>query len=109
MTSADVSPRGGAAEEGHGRVVVLTIEGLRAGLAVDAVTEILSVPTTELTPAPTLAACEAAMFDRVATVERDGRIILLINPKILLDAAERDLLSAIASDGAGGTGADPAP
>jgi purine-binding chemotaxis protein CheW len=99
---------GGGAEEGRGRVVVLTIEGLRAGLAVDAVTEILSVPTAELAPAPALAVGGAAMFDRVATVERDGRMILLINPKVLLDAAERDLLSAIAADRAGGTGADPA-
>jgi purine-binding chemotaxis protein CheW len=35
------------------------------------------------------------LFDRVATVARDGRMILLMDPKTLLDRAERDVLAAI--------------
>ncbi|SHK06568.1 purine-binding chemotaxis protein CheW [Roseomonas rosea] len=89
--------------EGRGRrIVVVTLEGLRAGFAVDAVTEVLSLPVAALAPAPELAAGEATVFDRIATVERDGRMILLIEPKALLDAAERDLLAAIAAKAAAG-------
>ncbi|WP_426959533.1 chemotaxis protein CheW [Muricoccus radiodurans] len=97
----------GTAAGPGGRVVVVTVEGVRAGLAVDAVTEILSLPAGSLAPAPALAAGEVAVFDRVATVERDGRMILLIEPRALLDAAERDLLAAMAARAAG-TGAAPA-
>ncbi len=98
---------GGEAEPGRGRVIVMTIGGLRAALAVDAVTGILAVPASELEPAPGLATGEAAVFDRVARAGGDGRMILLIDPKVLLDAAERDLLGAIARDGAGATTPDP--
>jgi purine-binding chemotaxis protein CheW len=98
---------GGEAEPGRGRIIVMTISGLRAALAVDAVTEILAVPASDLEPAPGLATGDAAIFDRVARAGSDGRMILLIDPKVLLDAAERDLLGAIARDGAGATTPDP--
>ncbi len=88
----------GEAAGGRGRrIVVLALDGLRAGLAVDAVTEVLSIPAAALAPAPELAAGEAAVFDRIATVERGGRMILLIEPRALLDATERDLLAGIAA------------
>ena len=102
----------GAGEERARRVVVVMLEGLRAGLAVDAVTEILSIPASALAPAPELATGDAAVIDRIATVERDGRMILLVDPRALLDAAERDLLAAItarAAAKAAGPGAAPAP
>ena len=98
---------GGGGERGRSRVIVMTIGGLRAALAVDAVTEILAVPASELEAAPGLATGDPAIFDRVARAGSDGRIVLLIEPKALLDAAERDLLGAIARDAAGPT--SPAP
>lgn len=90
----------GGAMGGAGRIVVVTVGGLRAGFAVDAVTEVLAVPVTELAPAPQLAAGGAAVFDRVATLGRDGRMILLVAPQALLDAAERDLLADLATQAA---------
>jgi purine-binding chemotaxis protein CheW len=87
----------GAAEGRGGRVVVLTIEGLRAGFAVDAVTEVLSVASADLALAPELASEGAAVFGRVATVEREGRMVLLIQPRALLEAAERDLVATLAA------------
>jgi purine-binding chemotaxis protein CheW len=84
-----------------GRIVVVTIDGVRAGFAVDAVSEVLPIPAADLSPAPELAAGGTRVFDRVARVERGGRMILLIDPRALLDAAERDLLAALAARAGG--------
>jgi purine-binding chemotaxis protein CheW len=80
------------------RIVVVTVEGLKAGFLVDNVSEVLTVPTTELSPAPELATDAASVIDRVAMIERDGHMILLIDPKGLLDRAERDVLEGISTN-----------
>jgi purine-binding chemotaxis protein CheW len=97
---------GTSGSQAGGRIVVVTIDGVRAGFAVDAVSEVLPIPAADLSPAPELTAGGARIFDRVARVERGGRMILLIDPRALLDGAERDLLAALA---ARATGAADAP
>ena len=83
---------------GHSlRIVIVTIDGLRAGFVVDAVSEVIGIPARDLKPTPELAAEGAQLFDRVANIENEGRMILLIDPKALLDRAERDVLAAIAA------------
>ncbi|WP_043342102.1 chemotaxis protein CheW [Belnapia moabensis] len=89
---------GGEAPTQGGRVIVVTTGGVRSGFAVDAVVGIVALPATALAPAPEIAG-GGAVFDRVATVEREGRVILLIDPQALLDAAERDLVNALARTG----------
>jgi purine-binding chemotaxis protein CheW len=79
----------GAAGAG-GRIVVVTLGALQAGFAVDGVSSILEVEAGDLLPAPDLAGDGDRLFDRA--VERDGEVILLIDPKALLDRAEADLL-----------------
>lgn len=74
------------------RVVVVTLDGLQAGFAVDAVARILEVEAGDLMPAPELSDDGGRLFDRAARVERDGDVILLIDPKALLERAEADLL-----------------
>jgi len=64
---------------------------------VDAVTRVASVPADALQPAPDLGPGEAAVIDRVATLDVDGRLVLLVDPQLLLDRAERDLLAAMES------------
>ncbi len=80
------------------RIVIVTIDGLQAGFVVDAVSEVIAIPARDLRPAPELAADGAQLFDRVANIENEGRMILLIDPKALLARAERDLLAAIAAE-----------
>jgi purine-binding chemotaxis protein CheW len=75
---------------GIGRIVVVTIGALQAGFAVDGVDSILEVAADELLAAPALADDGGRVFDRA--IERDGEVVLLINPKALLDRAEADLL-----------------
>ena len=84
---------------GHGdgarrRIVVVTTDDLQVGFLVDNVSEVVTLATSELSPAPDLSET-AAVIDRVGMVEREGRLILLVDPKALLDRAERDVLSAL--------------
>ena len=74
----------------NGRVVVVTVDGLQAGFAVDGASEILEIDADELLPAPELSDDQARLFDRA--VERGGEVILLVDPKTLLARAEADLL-----------------
>lgn len=74
------------------RVVVVTLDGLQAGFAVDAVARILEVEAEDLMPAPELSGDGDVLFDRAAKVEREGDVILLIDPRALLERAEADLL-----------------
>ena len=85
-----------AGPERQRRVIITRLDGLTAGFIVDGVEQILSVPAAELQPAPDLAAGENRIFDRVANVRLDGRLVLLVDPRQLLDQAERDILRALA-------------
>ncbi len=77
------------------RVVVVTIDGVRAGFVVDAVSEVLTIAASELVAAPDMTADGSRLFDRIATIARDGRLILVIDPRAMLDRAERDVLAAL--------------
>lgn len=93
----DQRRRFGAAHDDGARkpVLVVTIGDTQAGFVVDRVTRVASVPAAALQPAPDLGQDETGVIDRVATLEVDGRLVLLVNPQELLDRAERDLLAAM--------------
>jgi purine-binding chemotaxis protein CheW len=74
------------------RVIVVTVDGLQTGLTVDNVSEILSLRRSELKPAPEMKAA-GAVINKVAVGQTHDDIILLIDPTVLLDGAERDLLA----------------
>jgi purine-binding chemotaxis protein CheW len=76
------------------RVIVIALGGVMTGLAVDAVSDVRSFPAEALQPAPDFEA-GAAVFDRIAVQDADG-MILLISPRGVIAAAERDLLAALA-------------
>ncbi len=80
------------------RVVVVTLGRLQAGFAVDAVSRILEIDADDLMPAPELSDGGQRLFDRAARVEREGDVILLIDPKALLDRAEADLLRDLTAE-----------
>jgi purine-binding chemotaxis protein CheW len=89
------------------RVIVVTFDrargqSLQAGFAVDGVSEILAVAASELSAAPEMVADGAPLFDRVATIRRDGRMILVVDPQALLEMAERDVLHALVTDAEAG-------
>jgi len=85
-----------AAAAARRRVIVASLDGVTAGFIVDGVEQIAAFPDAQLQPTPDLANGEAAVFDRVASVEHDGRLVLLVDPRQLLDQAERDLVRSLA-------------
>jgi purine-binding chemotaxis protein CheW len=82
------------------RIVIVTTDGLQAGFVVDAVSEVIAIPASSLTTTPEMTADGAQIFDRVANIESQGRMILLIDPKAMLNRAERDMLGAISREAA---------
>jgi purine-binding chemotaxis protein CheW len=68
---------------------------MQAGFIVDAVSEVLNVSRDQLRQTPDLAADGSPVIDRIANIDVEGRMILLINPRELLNRAEKDLLASI--------------
>ena len=91
----------GAASTGvKRRVVVVRLGDMQAGFIVDAASEILRVPLDALRDAPDLGGEGTKVFDRVANLPDQEKIVLIISPRELLDRAERDLLASIAKQDA---------
>jgi purine-binding chemotaxis protein CheW len=85
----------GQGEKRRERIIVVRIDQTHAGFVVDSVSEVLKIPQNQLRPTPDLAADGSQVIDRIANREVEGRMILLLNPRELLDRAERDLLAAM--------------
>lgn len=77
------------------RIIIVRIGEGTAGFVVDSVSEVLTVNVDQLRPAPELAAKRSKVIDRVANLELEDRMILLVDPQELLDRAEQDMLAAI--------------
>jgi purine-binding chemotaxis protein CheW len=85
----------GQGERRRERIVVVRIDRMYAGFVVDTVSEVLKIPQSQLRTTPDLAAEGSQVIERIANIEVEGRMILLLNPRELLDRAERDLLAAM--------------
>ena len=70
------------------RIMVYTIDGLRTGFIVDAVSEVLRIPASAIGPAPALSEEQQRLVRRVANIERQNRMILLLDVEQLLDGGE---------------------
>jgi purine-binding chemotaxis protein CheW len=71
------------------RIVVFLIRGVRTGFIVDAVAEVLKVPRHAIEPAPCLSAEQSTLLARMANLEKQKRMLQLIDPDHLL--ADGDL------------------
>lgn len=76
------------------RIMVLQIAGRRTGFVVDQVSEVLKLPRAAIEPAPALSEQQARVMRRVANIESQKRMVLLLDPANLLDAGELDALAA---------------
>jgi purine-binding chemotaxis protein CheW len=88
------------------RVIVTRLDDVTVGFIVDGVERIHEAPGEVLSPTPELASGDTVLFDRVASLDLDGRLVLLVDPRQLLDQAERDVVRALAGHDAakGATG-----
>lgn len=82
--------------EGQGgrRLIVVRTERHKAGLIVDAVSEVLRFPSDAIEPAPQLANEAVGLVNGVINLESSGRIVLVLDPAELLTRAEQGLLDA---------------
>jgi purine-binding chemotaxis protein CheW len=69
------------------RIVVFLIQGIRTGFIVDAVAEVLRVPRSAIEPAPALSSEQATLLARMANLEKQKRMLQLIEPTHLLDTS----------------------
>jgi purine-binding chemotaxis protein CheW len=80
-------------QAGGGRILVLAVGGGKAGFLVDGVSEIMRIPAAAIRSAPELSTEQMRLIGRVANVEAQGRMILLIDPTQLLDQVEDEVLA----------------
>ncbi len=78
---------------GSPRILVLVISGRKTGFLVDGVSEVMKVPAAAISPAPELSSEQMRLIGRVANLEAQGRMILLVEPAPLLDQIEADILA----------------
>ena len=70
------------------RIMVFTIDGVRTGFIVDSVSEVLKIPRHAIGPTPLLSEEQARIISRVANLEKQKRMILLIDTDNLLEKHE---------------------
>lgn len=70
------------------RIMVYTIKGVRTGFIVDSVSEVIRIPASVIEPAPALSDEQQRLIRRVANIERQNRMILLLDIEQLLDVRE---------------------
>lgn len=70
------------------RIMVYMLSGLRTGFIVDSVAEVLRIPRSQIDPAPALSDEQGSLISRVAKLDGDKRLVMLIDPSQLLGARE---------------------
>lgn len=79
------------------RIMVFLLGGVRTGFIVDAVTEVLKIPKAAIEPSPRLSNDQAKLLGRVANLEKQQRMIQLIDPVHLVDETDRAQLAELES------------
>ena len=79
------------------RIMVFLLGGVRTGFIVDSVTEVLKIPKNAIEAAPCLSGEQAKLLGRVANLEKQKRLIQLIETSQLLESL--DLKSLASMDG----------
>lgn len=71
------------------RIMVFLLDGIRTGFIVDSVSEVLKISKNTIEPSPHLSNEQAQLISRVANLEKQKRLIQLIEPTRLIES--RDL------------------
>lgn len=81
-----------AARNDRQRIMVFTIRGIRTGFIVDSVSEVMRIPARFIDGAPKLSAEQQKLIRRVANLETQKRMILLLDVNQLLNVQELETL-----------------
>ncbi|CAK0757988.1 purine-binding chemotaxis protein CheW [Gammaproteobacteria bacterium] len=77
------------------RIMVFLLNGARTGFIVDSVSEVLKIPHKAIEPAPNLSSETTRLFRRVANLEKQKRMILLLDIDQLLATGESEALAQV--------------
>jgi purine-binding chemotaxis protein CheW len=78
------------------RIMVFLIAGVRTGFIVDQVAEVLKIPKAAIEPAPQLSAQQGGLLSRMANLEKQKRMVQLLDPAHLMGTEEIAELAAVA-------------
>ncbi len=87
------------------RIMVYLLGGVRTGFIVDSVAEVLRIPRAQIDPAPDLSDEQGRLITRVAKLDGDKRLVMLIDPSQLLQSREMQAMDQWSQPGHA-TGAD---
>jgi purine-binding chemotaxis protein CheW len=79
------------------RIMVFLMAGVRTGFIVDSVVEVLKIHKSSIEPAPTLSGEQSLLLSRMANLEKQKRMIQLIEPAHLIEKLELEELSHMTS------------
>jgi purine-binding chemotaxis protein CheW len=77
------------------RIMVLMVGTMRTGFVVDSVVEVLKVARSTIGPAPHLSDEQQQLIDRVANLEQQKRMLMLMRPERLLSIEEQGAVAVL--------------
>jgi purine-binding chemotaxis protein CheW len=77
------------------RIMVFLISEVRTGFIVDQVTEVLKIPKAAIEPAPQLSSQRGKLLARMANMEKQKRMVQLLEPAYLIEGEELVNLAAV--------------
>jgi purine-binding chemotaxis protein CheW len=77
------------------RIMVFLISDVRTGFIVDQVAEVLRIPKAAIEPAPQLSAEQGMLLSRMANLEKQKRMVQLLDPPHLMERNELVALAAV--------------
>ena len=77
------------------RITVFLISGIRTGFIVDSVAEVLMIHKSAIEEAPHLSGAQAKLLARMANLEKQKRLVQLIDPIHLLEGSQLESLAAV--------------
>ena len=79
------------------RIIVLLIDRVRTGFIVDSVAEVLKIHKSNIEPAPRLSDAQARLLTRMANLEKQKRMVQLIDPQHLIEHRDGAVPTAAAA------------
>jgi purine-binding chemotaxis protein CheW len=77
------------------RIMVFLLAGVRTGFIVDSVAEVLKIPKAVIEPAPQLSGDQGKLLSRMANMEKQKRMVQLLDPEHLVEGKELEKLAAV--------------
>jgi purine-binding chemotaxis protein CheW len=77
------------------RIIVFLISNIRTGFIVDQVAEVLRIPKSAIEPAPRLSADQGLLLSRMANMEKQKRMVQLLDPPYLMGKSELAALATV--------------